>query len=181
MGGDVAWARVPAMPAELPERLAGTACNGAAADFTLIGKTPDAILARQRTVVPFVDRSIWPDRLMEQVPRLTPTRLAMRVAAPITVTAGGDYRFALDTYGGTATLLVDGQRVDGSGFTPVTLAPGVHDLVVEGQFSLISPSIGLRWSGPDSQNRQELVPLYRIATPPPGCPFPAAGEDAGAP
>jgi hypothetical protein len=180
-GGDVAWARVPAMPAELPERLAATACNGATADFALIGKTPDAILARQRTVVPFVDRSIWPDRLMEQVPRLTPTRLTMRIAAPITITTGGDYRFGLDTWGGTATLLVDGQRVDGSGFTPVTLAPGVHDLVVEGQFALITPSIGLRWSGPDSQNRQELLPLYRIAAPPPDCPFPAAGDDAGAP
>lgn len=180
MGGDVAWARIPAMPADLTARLAATACNGATADFALIGKAPDEVLARQRTVVPFIDRSVWPDQLLQQVPRLTPTRMTVRIAAPITITTGGEYRFSLDTYGGSATLLIDGQRRDGHGFSPAPLTPGVHQLVVEGQFALITPSIGLRWSGPDTQDRQELVPLYRIATPSADCAPPAAGE-AGAP
>ena len=180
MGGDVAWARAPAMPADLPARLAATACNGATADFAFIGKQPDEVLARERTVVPFVDRSVWPDRLMQQVPRLTPTRMTVRIAAPFTITTGGEYRFGLDTYSGAATLLIDGQRVDGHGFAAATLAPGVHQLVVEGQFSLVTPSIGLRWSGPDTQNRQELMPLYRLATPPADCPAAAAGAP-GAP
>src|SRR5690606_11754 len=149
-GGDVAWARVPAMPAELPARLVATACNGASADFALVGAQPDQILARQRTVVPFIDRSVWPDQLMQQVPRLAPTRMTVRITAPITITAGGEYRFSLDTYGGIATLLIDGQRRDGHGFTPAVLSPGVHQLVVEGQFALVTPSIGLRWSGPDT-------------------------------
>ena len=160
--------------------LAATACDGATADFAFVGKTPDEILARERTVVPFVDRSVWPDRLMQQVPRLTPTRMTVRIAAPFTITTGGEYRFGLDTYSGAATLLIDGQRVDGHGFAAATLAPGVHQLVVEGQFSLVTPSIGLRWSGPDTQNRQELMPLYRLATPPADCPAAAAGAP-GAP
>ncbi|MFN8643669.1 MAG: hypothetical protein U0802_19165, partial [Candidatus Binatia bacterium] len=113
-------------------------------------------------------------------PRLTPTRLTARIAAPIVITTGGEYRFALDTYGGSATLLIDGQRVDGHGFTPVALAAGTHQLLVEGQFGLVTPSIGLRWSGPDTQDRQELVPLYRIAAPPADCPAAASGA-VGAP
>ena len=172
MGGDIAYARVPAMPPDLAARVAAAGCRGAVADFTLIGKQPDEILARQRTVVPFIDRSVWPDALMQQLPRLVPTRMGVRIAAPITIATGGEYRFALDTYGGSATLLIDGQRRDGHGFTAANLTAGVHELVVEGNFGLITPSIGLRWSGPDTQNRQELVPLYRIAAPVEGCPFP---------
>lgn len=173
MGGDIAWARVAAMPADLPARLDAAACLGAVADFTMIGDQPDQVLARTRTVVPFIDRSVWPDALMQQVPRLLPTRMQVRIGAPITITTPGEYRFSLDTYGGAATLLIDGQRRDGHGFTPVRLAAGVHELVVEGNFGFITPSIGLRWSGPDTQDRQELVPLYRIAGPATGCPFPA--------
>lgn len=175
MGGDIAYSHVPAAPSDLAARLTATACNGATADFMLIGKNANEVVARQRTVVPFIDRSVWPDALMEQVPRLTPSRMAVRIVAPITITTGGEYRFSLDTYGGAATLLIDGQRRDGHGFTTAPLAAGQHQLVVEGTFSLITPSIGLRWSGPDTQDRQELVPLYRIAAPAEGCPFPPPG------
>jgi hypothetical protein len=178
MGGDVAYAHLPAMPSDLPARLAATACDGAVADFALV-KEGGEVVARQRTVVPFVDRSVWPDVLMEQLPRLTPNRMTVRIAAPITIASGGEYRFALDTYGGSATLHIDGQRRDGHGFTGAQLTAGVHQLVVEGQFGLITPSIGLRWSGPDTQNRQQLVPLYRIAAPVAGCPFPAGGGGDG--
>ena len=38
MGGDIAYVHVPAAPPDLAARLAATACNGAIADFTLIGK-----------------------------------------------------------------------------------------------------------------------------------------------
>ncbi len=180
MGGDVAYVHVPEMPADLAARLAATACNGAVADFTFIGKTPDEVLARQRTVVPFIDRSVWPDALMQQVPRLNPTRMSVRIAAPITITTPGEYRFGLDTYGGAATLLIDGQRRDGHGYAAATLTAGEHQLLVEGQFSLLTPSISLRWSGPDTQDRQELLPLYRLAVPAAGCPFPDT-EDGHAP
>lgn len=180
MGGDVAYAHLPAMPADLAARLAATACNGATAEFALVGKQPHEMLLRQRTVVPFIDRSVWPEALMQQVPRLTPTRMTVRIAAPFTIAAGGDYRFALDTYGGSATLLIDGQRRDGHGYAAAPLAAGEHQLVVEGQFALITPSIGLRWSGPDTGDRQQLMPLYRVAAPAAGCPFPPAGG-AGAP
>ena len=142
MGGDVAFAHLPGMPADLEARLAATACNGATADFTLYGKNPNDVVAHQRTVVPFIDRSVWPEAIMVQVPRLLASRLSVRIAAPITITTGGEYRFALDTYSGTATLLIDGQRRDGQGVTPATLTPGQHEFVVEGQFSLITPSIG---------------------------------------
>ena len=178
MGGDIAYAHVSAMPPDLTARLAATGCNGAVADFALV-KDSNEVVARQRTVVPFIDRSVWPDALMEQLPRLTPNRMTVRITAPITIAAGGEYRFALDTYGGSATLLIDGQRRDGHGFTGSVLTAGVHQLVVEGQFALITPSIGLRWSGPDTQGRQQLVPLYKIAAPAAGCPFPPAGGADG--
>lgn len=167
MGADVAYAHLPAMPPDLPGRMRATACSGASAEFTLLKDTTP--VARQRTIVPFIDRSIWPETLMAQIPRLTPNRIAVRIAAPITITTGGEYRFALDTYAGAATLLIDGQRRDGA---TAILTPGQHQLVVEGQLVLITPSMSLRWSGPDTQNRQELVPLYRIATPPADCPSP---------
>ena len=52
---------------------------------------------------------------MEQVPRLLASRLSIRIAAPITITTGGEYRLGLDMYSGTATLLIDGQRRDAHG------------------------------------------------------------------
>jgi hypothetical protein len=180
VGGDVAYAHLPGVPADLEARLAATACNGATADFILYGKDPNTVVARQRTVVPFIDRSVWPEALMEQVPRLLPSRLSVRIAAPITITTGGEYRFGLDSYGGAATLRVDGLRRAGPDGASARLTPGQHEIVVEGQFSLITPSIGLRWSGPDTQSRQELLPFYRLAGTAPGCPFPKEGA-AGAP
>lgn len=178
MGGDVAYAHAPAMPPDLPARLDAAACRGAVADFALLKDTND-VVARARTVVPFVDRSMWPDALMDQIPRLTPTRMSIGITAPITIATAGEYRFALDTYNGAATLLIDGKRVDGHGFAPIQLSAGQHQLVIDAQLALVTPALSLRWSGPDTQNRQELVPLYRIAAPPEGCPFPPPGSGNG--
>ena len=181
MGADVAYAHVPAAPADLVARISAAACRGAVADFALIGKNPNEVLLRQRAVVPFIDRSVWPDALMQEVPRLTPTRMTVKIVAPFTVTTAGDYHFALDTYGGSATLVIDGLKRDPHGYTGVPLTAGEHQLAVEGQFALITPSIGLRWSGPDTDNRQQLMPFYRIAAPVEGCPFPPAVGEPNAP
>ena len=98
----------------------------------MYGKNPNDVVAHQRTVVPFIDRSVWPEALMEQVPRLLASRLSIRIAAPITITTGGEYRLGarhVQRHG--HALLIDGQRRDAHGLTAATLTPGRHELVVE--------------------------------------------------
>ncbi|MDX2171466.1 MAG: glycosyltransferase family 39 protein [Deltaproteobacteria bacterium] len=170
MGDDVASVHVEAPPPDLAAKLAAMQCRGADAVFILHGPAAQPPLARQTVVVPFIDRSVWPDALMEQVPRLAPQRLTIRFRALFRIEQGGEYRFGLTSYAGTATLRIDGERRDGHAFIPANLTPGVHELTLEGEFALVTPSMQLRWSGPDTQNRQELMPLYRIAEPRPNCP-----------
>ncbi|MEO8604685.1 MAG: hypothetical protein ABI629_19105, partial [bacterium] len=170
IGDNVAGVHVEAPPAELAQRLAELPCRGAEATFALLPREGDTPLAMQRGVAPFIDRCTWPDALMRQVMKLLPQRLTVTYRARFTVVSGGEYRFGLDTYAGQATLRIDGQRRDGHAFIPATLTPGVHELVVDGEFALVTPSMQLRWSGPDTQNRQQLVPLYRLSEPKPDCP-----------
>src|SRR5690606_15425851 len=106
-GGDIAWARSPGRPPELEARLAAAACRGATAEFMLLGANPDEVLAEERVIVPFLDRSVWPDALMQQVYRVGASRLRLRVTAPFTVETGGAYAFALEGYGGQMSFRVD--------------------------------------------------------------------------
>lgn len=182
LGGDVAFAHVEAPPADLTQRLAAAACRGAQADFTVIGQNLTDIVAGERVVVPFIDRSVWPQSLMDVIQRLAPppSRLRLRFSAAVSIAAAGEYRFALDSYAGQATLRIDGRRVDTHGFTAVELTSGRHEILVEGEFALVTPALLLRWMGPDSDGRPALVPFYRIAEPIPDCPA-AAPEAPHAP
>ena len=172
MGDDVAAVHADAPPADLAQRLAELPCRGASADFALLPREGDTPLASQHTMAPFIDRSTWPDGLMKQVMRLTAHRARVSYRARFDIAAGGEYRFGLDTYAGQATLRIDGERRDGHAFIPATLSPGVHELALDGEFALVTPSMQLRWSGPDTENRQELMPLYRLTQPKPDCPPP---------
>jgi hypothetical protein len=170
MGDDVAWFHVDAPPPDLAAKLNELPCRGAEAVLTLHGPAADPPLATQRTMVPYIDRSTWPEALMDQVPRLAPQRLTLRYRTQFRIEKGGEYRFGITSYAGQATLRIDGQRRDGHAFVPAELTPGVHELTVDGEFALVTPSLQLRWSGPDTQNRQEVMPLYRIAEPLENCP-----------
>lgn len=169
MDGDIAFVHAPARPPELAARLAALACRGAEAEFALLGGAREPVLAAQRTVAPFIDRATWPDDLMQRALPLGAQRLTVRYRADFELETGGEYRFSLATYSGHAILRIDGVRRDGHAYMPALLGPGRHTLEVDGEFSLITPSLQLRWSGPDTDNRQQLMPLYRLAVPRPGC------------
>jgi len=173
MGDDIAAVHVAAPPATLAERLRVLPCRGADASYALLPADGDTPLASDRGVAPFIDRSTWPDGLMRQVFRLAPQRVRVKYRVRFRIEQGGEYRFALDTYAGQGTLFIDGKRGDAHGFVPATLAAGGHDLRVDGDFSVVTPSMQLRWSGPETSNRQQLMPLYRLAEPKPDCPPPA--------
>ncbi len=181
LGAEVAWARLDGRPPGLAQRLAAAACRGAEAEFALVGAQDREVLAQERVIIPFVDRSVWPDSLLQHVYRVGPSRLRLRVEATFTVTTGGFYAFALDGYGGQVALKVDGRHRSAPGVLQLELAPGRHTLSVEGDFALITPSVSLRWSGPDTGNRQELMPFYRVAVPSADCPPAPEEEVAHAP
>ncbi len=82
-------------------------------------------------------------------------------------------------YAGSGTLTIDGTARDIYAHVPVPLSAGVHRLDVAANFApmALEPSMELRWSGPDTQNRAELMPFYRLATLDPAC---AAADGAAA-
>ena len=60
-----------------------------------------------------------------------PASIQARYSAPFIVN-GGEYRFALELYVGTATLLIDGVKRNTNGREAVQLGPGLHQLEVNG-------------------------------------------------
>jgi hypothetical protein len=186
--GDIAWARVPGPPPELAERLAEWKCRGVHATFTVDDK--GATILKVDTVAPFICRSTWPGKIPEQLYRMPkpPTAILARYEAPFTV-QGGEYRFALEMYVGSGELIIDGVRRDSDGRVPVPLAEGLHQLLVTAKFAPMAaePSIRLLWSGPDTGQRQQLMPFYRLTPVDPSCassagqaPYAAAGRDGRA-
>jgi hypothetical protein len=178
MQADVAYARLPGPPADLAQRLADWRCRGVHADWSIRGQSGDKVFTLD-TVAPFVCRSTWPAAVPEQLYRLTTraTGIQVRYTSPFTVASGGDYLFGLETYAGNGTLTIDGVRRDASAHTPAALDAGLHTLEVLAEFAplAIEPGIRLAWSGPDTANRAELMPFYRIAPVDPSCPA-AAGQ-----
>jgi len=173
MGADVAYARLPGPPPDLADRLAQWECRGAHADFSLTGAQPGETVFDLKAVVPFVSKSTWPPRLFQTLNRLStrPTRIRMTYSAPFNVVMPGEYRFALATYVGSGTLTIDDKRVDASGGVPVRIDAGLHLLELAADFAPLAfePNISFSWSGPDTGDRQELMPFYRLTPVDPSC------------
>ncbi|MGD9762668.1 MAG: glycosyltransferase family 39 protein [Candidatus Binatia bacterium] len=175
-GSDIGYARAPTTPAGLSDRLNAARCRGAVAELQLIGKTPDEVLANRRMVLPLITRAVWPEDLIARLEYIGVQRIRVLVNAPFQITNGGEYRFGLDVYDGRAELRIDGHRQAQQASAAVYLGPGWHELVLEADLAG-DPNVQLRWSGPDTGNKQELIPFYRIAAPVPDCP---PGPPAGA-
>jgi hypothetical protein len=179
MQADVAWARVPGPPPELAQRLADWRCRGVRSEFSLVGTTPGEVLFKTESVAPFICKSTWPAVLPERLHRLTtrPGSIQARYWSPFSIAKGGNYLFSLETYAGSGSLTIDGKRRDAHAHTPVQLDPGLHELEVRAEFAPMAtePVIRLVWSGPDTEQRLELMPFYRIAPLDPSCPA-AAGQ-----
>jgi hypothetical protein len=183
LGADIAYARLPGPPPELAQRLTDWHCRGVHAEFSLIGPNNGEVLFKVETVAPFICKSTWPAAVPDRLYRLNPrpSGIQVRYASPFTIAVGGDYLFALETYAGSGTITIDGARRDAK---PVHLDAGLHTLEVRANFAPMAwePVIRLLWSGPDTANRQELMPFYRLAPVDPSCaeaagqaPFAAAG------
>ena len=162
--------RAPSRAAARARRaLADWHCRGARGEFAIVGPDPGEVQLEVDVVAPFISRSTWPgvipDRLYRTARR--PTGIRVHFSSDFTIQTAGDYRFALDMYAGSGTLTIDGTSRDVYAHVPVPLSAGLHRLEVAANFAPMSlePSIELRWSGPDTQNRVELMPLYRLATP----------------
>ena len=176
MGADIASARLPGPPPELAQRLADWHCRGVHAEYALIGSNNAEVLFKLETVAPFICKSTWPAAVPDRLYRMTtrPSSIQTRYSSPFTVAVGGDYLFALETYAGNGTITIDGVRRDAK---PVHLDAGLHTLEVRAEFAPMAwePVIRLLWSGPDTANRQELMPFYRLAPIDPSC-AQAAGQ-----
>ncbi len=174
-GSDLAFLHATAAPPELAARLASTRCRGAAGTFTVLGDGVTDVRGRQQVVVPLIARATWPAALMDRLDSLRAKRLSFVFAARFRIDRGGEYRFGVDIYYGSARLRIDGQQADLYGYAPLVLEAGRHDLILEADLSPHAPNLQLRWSGPDARGQQELMPLYRIAEPDPACLTAAAG------
>jgi hypothetical protein len=91
-------------------------------------------------------------------------RVRVRFSGNFDVTAEGDYLFPADIFPGTGSLAIDGTVVPYPPTTAVHLAAGEHraELVSDYDPSANAPFHRLYWKGPDSENRQELLPFYRL-------------------
>jgi hypothetical protein len=180
MHADIAYARVPGPPPELAARLADWHCRGARTQFVLEGPTDGEVLFKVETVSPVISRATWPAAVPDTLYRLTtrPSRIRARYEATFRVQTSGDYRFYLATYAGTGTVAVDGQPLDSLGHAPRYLDAGMHTLEVKTEFApmAIEPAITLLWSGPDTKDHQQLMPLYQVGSVDPTCAG-AAGQE----
>ena len=175
---DVAYVRLPAPPADLAERLAEWNCRGAQADFVLLGPNKSTLWEAHK-VVPYLSKSVWPGPMIEQLYRQAgqATGIHIEAHADFDVRTSGQYGFDVECYAGTAQLSVDGKRVPGS-TARMPLIDGRHTLDIIADYGPmgIEPQMRLLWSGPDTGDRQELMPFYRIAPLNPACGTPAAPE-----
>jgi len=186
MSGDVTYTRAPGPPPELAQQLAEWHCRGVHEEFAIIG-ADNKPMFKVAAVAPFIDKSTWPGAIPEELYRLSkpPASIQAHYSAPFTVD-GGEYRFLMELYVGTAQLLIDGVKRNTTGREAVPLSAGLHQLEVNAQFAPMAaePAIRLLWSGPDTGNRQELMPFYRLSPLDPSCsgaagqePFAATGHD----
>jgi hypothetical protein len=173
MQADIAYAHVPGPPPELPERLQDWHCLGARGEFSIVGPDPNEVQLKLDVVAPFISKSTWPATIPDRLYRATrrPSGIRVRFSSDFVIQTAGDYRFSLELYAGSGTLTVDGKSTDIYAHVPVPLSAGLHRLEVAANFApmALEPSIELRWSGPDTQNRAELMPLYRLGTVDPSC------------
>ncbi len=170
LGSDLAFARVDDRPAAVDSALERMRCRGVRVTYEFVGKG-GAVLKTIERVEPLVGLSTWPSEIVRTFHRgVRPDRLRMTYRAKFRIDNAGEYRFEPNYYHGKLALRIDGQTVKAGGKR--FLEAGTHEL--EGVADMVGLPGGtitrLLWSGPDSGNRAELMPFYRITDPLPSCP-----------
>jgi hypothetical protein len=168
--GAIAYARLPGPPADLADRLTASRCGGALSTYEVIGSTGE-VLARITAASPFIDPATWPSAVGQATNRSEgkATQIKVDSKATFRVQKPGPYKFVVQTYAGQAELRVDGERREALGNSPIHLDSGKHTLEINGRFSAIEPALMLFWRGPDSGDKTELMPLYRLVEADPTC------------
>ena len=175
-GGDIAYARVQGRQPELAARIAAAHCLGIPGDYELLGSDGE-VLARVAGVVPFIDYTTWSSemgRLMQKFQQVEEIR--MRFRASLRIDTPGQYVFTQEGNAVRATLAIDDRRHE-LGAGPAHLDAGLHAFEVEARFrGFETAQLRLLWRGPDSHDRTEVMPMYRLAQTDPMC----AGSDSAA-
>jgi hypothetical protein len=121
------------------------------------------------SLLPFVDRSTWPQELRMVVRRERVAELTLDASIRFAVEEPGTYAFRALPRHGRAALAIAGREAPGG--LEIELPSGVHELHLSGSFAPLSaePQLRLEWRGPDTGGRFELMPIHRIAPPGAGC------------
>jgi hypothetical protein len=171
--GDIASVHLDGAPANLADRLNTRPCRGAASDYEVMGAQPGEVLGRFSVVAPFVDMATFPAAMQAFVERSEARvkEIRVHIQSTFAVQTAGRYTFALETYAGQVEVRVDGQSAGQGGAITRQLEAGPHRLEITGTFrkQLVEVILRLHWQGPDTHGERELMPLYRVAVPDPGC------------
>lgn len=118
---------------------------------------------------PFVDRSTWPHVLRMSLWHLREraTNVTMSLRFPFFIEERGVYMVRARARAGTASVTIDGHRRPGQPGATVNLEPGVHELLVEGDFqpAALEAEVSLEWRPPGPNRKFTLMPIYRLAPP----------------
>jgi hypothetical protein len=118
---------------------------------------------------PFVDRSTWPQLLRGSLWHLQEraTNVTFSLRFRFAIEEGGVYMIRARAWAGTASLTIDGHRRAGQPGATINLEPGVHEMLIEGDFqpAALEATLDLEWRPPGSGPDFTLMPIYELAPP----------------
>jgi hypothetical protein len=180
LDGEIAYAHIDEAPAALRDGLAAVDCYGGQAVFRLVDRTGAETLFTLERRAPFVDAPTLPGELRGSLQNAEPaaSKVIAEFRSDFTVEHKGAYRFTTQAYPGLAELSLDGQPYPTQQGRDLHLEAGSHRLELKATLAPdpVALVVRLFWSGPDSGNKQEIMPLYRLAPADPKC---ASGRPLG--
>jgi len=160
--GEIAYAHLLDRPPDLAARIAQAHCLGVQGEYELFDSAGKS-LARVTGVAPFIDYTTWSSRMGDLINKFQNlAEIRMRFRTSLRIDTPGEYAFTQQGNAMQATLAIDGQRHLLYG-APAHLDAGVHAFEVEARFRRVDTAqIRLFWRGPDSHDRPEVMPMYRL-------------------
>lgn len=137
-------------------------CRSARGRYIL--RSRDGSVRRRPAVFPFFARSTWPQRIRIEVRQAPPLELNLEAEVPVAIEKAGRYVFQTVSNQGRAQIALAGGGLPGLRQLAVDLQSGTHVLELRGSFAArgAGPSVRLEWSGPDTGNQPQLLPIYRV-------------------
>jgi hypothetical protein len=163
LGGEIAYAHLLEPPPDLAARIAAAHCLGVQGEYQLLSPAGE-VLAQVEGVAPFIDYTSWSSQMGHLINKFEKVaEIRMRFRASLRIDTPGSYAFIQQGNATQASLTIDGQRHFLHGVAG-HLDAGLHTFEVEARFrGFETAQIRLLWRGPDSHERTELMPMYRLA------------------